>query len=143
MKHHHSPNFLNNIEETEKAENSYINSGLTLLGLLLIAALAFTSCSKQATVKLSLPDRGNVVIQTITVDVRSYQFNGVWVLEVTYPKILAVETSLTISHGDTSVFTTPVGFRTSARTVKSKPTDIRLIEAKGEKNTLYNLNFIK
>lgn len=140
---HHSPNFLNKLEESEKAENSYISTGLTILGLLLIAALAFTSCSKQAPVKLILPDRGNVVIQTITVDVRSYQFNGVWVLEITYPKILPVETSLTISHGETSVFTTPVGFRTSARTVKSKPTDIRLIEAKGEKNTLYKLNVLK
>lgn len=43
---HHSPNFHHNLEETEKAEYSYVNSGLTILGLLLLAILAFTSCTE-------------------------------------------------------------------------------------------------
>lgn len=124
-----------------KAKQSEKKATFFWLWLLLILFLC--SCSKESPVKLSLPNRGNVVIQTITVDVRSYQFGGVWILEITYPKILPVETTLTISHGETSVFTTPVGFRTTARTVKAKPTDIRLIEAKGEKNTLYKLSVLK
>lgn len=109
--------------------------------LFLFIAILATSCSKESSVQLRLPNRSNVIAQTITVDVRTYNFNGYWIIELTHPALVTVETTLVLSNG---TFTTPVGFRQTARNVGTKqPIDIKLIEAKGQKNTLYNLNFAK
>lgn len=157
MKQHHSPNFHTNLEETEKAEYSYINSWLTILCLLFLAVLAFTSCTKEVSKPFPVSAPQNRPVP-VTVYVKFYNASHPYVighvygLEITTSKVMNVKTTFRLQWKDgKDVITLQpyifAGYNAmrweTMLSIVNGATDLQMLNVEGEKNVFYTLKIVQ
>lgn len=156
---HHSPNFLNNLEEVEKAPYVNLWTGIKWTAILfatLFALFSMTSCTKEVSkpFPVSVPNNRPVPV-TVTIKFYNayhpYVVGPVYGLEIRTDKVMSVKTTFRLQWKDGKDLITLEPFifegynamrwETMIPIIKGA-TDLQLLNVEGNKNVFYTLKLM-